>query len=80
MLKPEELVAEIDFCFRKFDQIITKHKLEKIKTIGDAYLCVEGIPKIADGSVDNVILAALDIMDFMLELKEARLKENRSFF
>ena len=79
-LKPEELVAEIDFCFRKFDEIITKHKLEKIKTIGDAYLCVEGIPKTADSSVDNVILAALDILDFMLELKESRSKENKNFF
>jgi histidine kinase len=80
MLKPEELVAEIDFCFRKFDEIITKHKLEKIKTIGDAYLCVEGIPETVDGSVDHVILAALDILNFMLELKESRLKENKSFF
>jgi predicted ATPase/class 3 adenylate cyclase/tRNA A-37 threonylcarbamoyl transferase component Bud32 len=79
-LKPEELVAEIDFCFRKFDEIITKHKLEKIKTIGDAYLCVEGIPKSTDSSVDNVILAALDILDFMLELKESRSKENKNFF
>lgn len=79
-LKPEELVAEIDFCFRKFDEIITKHKLEKIKTIGDAYLCVEGIPESADGSVDNVILAALEIMDFMNELKESRSKKNKSFF
>jgi predicted ATPase/class 3 adenylate cyclase len=79
-LKPEELVAEIDFCFRKFDEIITKYNLEKIKTIGDAYLCVEGIPKSDAESVNNVIYAALDIMDFMKELQSTKQKQGKSFF
>lgn len=80
LLKPEELVSEIDFCFRKFDEIITKHNLEKIKTIGDAYLCVEGIPKSSPESIHNIIYAALEIMEFMKELQSKKQKQNKSFF
>lgn len=78
-LSPEELVGEVDFCFRNFDKIITKHGLEKIKTIGDAYLCVGGIPD-DDGSVERVINAAIEMRDFMDQIKEARIKEGQTFF
>ena len=43
-LSPAELVAEIDAIFKAFDNIIGKHKLEKIKTIGDSYMCAGGLP------------------------------------
>jgi class 3 adenylate cyclase len=43
-MSPDELVAELDACFNVFDEIIAKHKLEKIKTIGDSYMCAGGIP------------------------------------
>src|SRR6185436_4230629 len=41
-LSPAELVSEIDTCFKAFDSIIGKHNIEKIKTIGDAYMCAGG--------------------------------------
>ncbi len=79
-LTPEELVAEIDFCFRNFDAIIEKHGLEKIKTIGDAYMCAGGIPKPDVNNPKKVIEAALDIRDFMLRFEQDRKKEGRLFF
>jgi class 3 adenylate cyclase/CheY-like chemotaxis protein len=43
-LSPEKLVKELDECFSAFDEIIEKHNLERIKTIGDSYMCAGGIP------------------------------------
>lgn len=77
-LKPEQLVAELDICFRKFDEIISKYQLEKIKTIGDAYLCVGGLPH--PNTPENVVKAALDICNFMKTLKEQREKLNMPCF
>ncbi|MBK8429231.1 MAG: adenylate/guanylate cyclase domain-containing protein [Lewinellaceae bacterium] len=44
VLSPQQLVSELDTCFRAFDQIIALHGIEKIKTIGDAYMCAGGLP------------------------------------
>ena len=60
-LEPEALVAEIDFFFRKFDHIMDKYGLEKIKTIGDAYLCVGGMPMADDNAASHIIQAALEM-------------------
>ena len=43
-MSPEELINELDECFLAFDEICDKHGLEKIKTIGDAYMCAGGLP------------------------------------
>jgi class 3 adenylate cyclase/ligand-binding sensor domain-containing protein len=65
-MDPEELVAEIDFCFRAFDEIMDKHGLEKIKTVGDAYLCVGGISNMDDTEeAIRVVKAALEIQEFL---------------
>jgi class 3 adenylate cyclase/ligand-binding sensor domain-containing protein len=79
-LSPEELVAEIDYCFKNFDTIIEKHGIEKIKTIGDAYMCAGGIPLVDEDNPQKVINAALDIRDFMLQLANKRKKENKVYF
>jgi class 3 adenylate cyclase len=68
-----DLVAELDRCFSQFDRICERHNLEKLKTIGDAYMCVGGIPKANDTHALDAVLAALEIKRFMLEVK--RLKE-----
>jgi histidine kinase len=78
-LAPEELVGEVDFCFRKFDQIITKYGLEKIKTIGDAYLCVGGIPEDPE-SVLRTIKAAVEMRDFIVQIQEERQTKKEVFF
>lgn len=71
-LSPDELVAEIDFCFRKFDEIIERNGLEKIKTIGDAYMCASGVPVQNSNNATSVVDAALEIRDFMLEMRKER--------
>lgn len=66
-LAPAEIVAELDGCFKAFDEIITRHGLEKIKTIGDAYMAVAGLPiPHADGAVATV-RAALDIREYIAQ-------------
>ena len=79
-LTPEVLVAEIDFCFREFDKIMDKYHLEKIKTIGDAYMCAGGISDEAENSAVNVVQAALDIQIFMQDLAARKRKQNKPFF
>ncbi|MCA0428446.1 MAG: tetratricopeptide repeat protein [Bacteroidetes bacterium] len=64
-LNPEELVNEIDKCFSAFDQIIERHGLEKIKTIGDAYLAVSGLPMPQHDHAKRVVKAAIEIREYM---------------
>jgi adenylate cyclase len=75
-LSPKELVDEIDLCFSAFDNIIAKYGIEKIKTIGDAYLCAHGIP---GGEHDSYVMikAAQEIIAFVEELKAKRKAEGR---
>lgn len=71
-MSPEELVAEINTCYKTFDRIIEKHGAEKIKTIGDAYLAVDGFGKEGVSAAENMVLAALKINDFITKRKKQR--------
>jgi class 3 adenylate cyclase/ligand-binding sensor domain-containing protein len=79
-LTPEKLVAEIDFCFSYFDDIIEKYKLEKIKTIGDAYMCAGGVPTPNRTNPIDSILAGLAIQEFMLEEENKKKAKNEPFW
>lgn len=68
-LSPDELIAELDTCFKAFDEIAGKYKIEKIKTVGDAYLAVSGLPLAVPQHADEIVNAALDIRDYMIERK-----------
>jgi class 3 adenylate cyclase len=72
-LSPQKLVAELNNCFLAFDTIIEKHNLEKIKTIGDSYMCAGGIPVPNQSHAVDAILAALEIQEFIREMNESRL-------
>lgn len=63
--EPRKLVKELDRYFSKFDEITAKHHLEKIKTIGDAYMCAGGLPVKNRSNAVDAVLAALEIRDFM---------------
>ena len=71
-LSPRELVQEIDSIFRKFDEIVTKHKVEKIKTIGDAYMCAGGLPKADEDNPIRVVKAAVEMQQFMKDWNTSR--------
>lgn len=80
-LTPQALVEEIDVCFRAFDHIIDKYPgIEKIKTIGDAYLCAAGLPTPNTTHARDLTKAAIEIRDFMLALKTKRKLENKYCF
>ena len=64
-LSPEKLVESIDFYFSKFDQIMERYGLEKIKTIGDAYMCAGGLPFPTGDHACKVVQAALDMVTFV---------------
>ena len=64
-LSAAELVKEIDTCFKKFDSIISKHNIEKIKTIGDSYMCAGGLPVENTTNAIDVLEAALEIREYM---------------
>lgn len=79
-LTPDQLVSEIDFYFKNFDEITTKYKIEKIKTIGDAYLCVGGLPIADQDNAFYVVSAALEIQQFMLKVKEEKSRKGEIYF
>jgi class 3 adenylate cyclase len=79
-LSPEKLVAEIDFYFQAFDEIIAKYKIEKIKTIGDAYMCVGGLPQPYNYNPEEVIKAAIDMQNFVKKTSEERIKNHQTYF
>jgi class 3 adenylate cyclase len=64
-LSPKELVAEINDCFSEFDRICERHGIEKIKTIGDAYMAAGGLPTANHTHAVDVVKAACEIRDFM---------------
>ncbi|MBI1287923.1 MAG: hypothetical protein GC178_10120 [Flavobacteriales bacterium] len=65
LMSPEQLVAEINECFSEFDRIMERHQVEKIKTIGDAYMAAGGLPSPNETHAINVVNAALEIQRFM---------------
>ena len=71
-LSPAELVKELDSCFIQFDKITERYRLEKLKTIGDSYMCAGGIPKKNRTHAIDAVLAALEIQNFMNQMKEIK--------
>ncbi len=70
--KPEDLVAELDSYFIKFDEIVNKYNVEKIKTIGDAYMCAGGVPIRNKSNPIDTTLAALEIQRYMQEVGDLK--------
>ena len=74
-LSPQEVVAELNDCFFVFDRIMESYSLEKIKTIGDSYMCAGGIPR-KDGKDEfhaiKIVRAAMEIRQYMEEKNKTR--------
>jgi adenylate cyclase len=79
-MTPEELITELDECFSRFDAIIKNHRLEKIKTIGDSYMAVGGVPFPNRTHAVDSVLAALEIQQFMIKLAERKKTRNQPFW
>lgn len=78
-LSPELLVEELDYCFSNFDRIISSYKIEKIKTVGDAYICASGLSDM-NASPSDIVKAALEIQDFLLGHKAERMGQALPYF
>ena len=76
----QELVKEINTYFSAFDGIIQKYGLEKIKTIGDAYVAAGGLPEKNSATVQNVIQAAIAMQEKIGKLKQERVSSNKPYF
>lgn len=77
---PEVLIDELDKFFFHFDSVVEKYGIEKIKTIGDAYMCAGGIPEKNRTNPVEVILAALEMQQYMLKLKSISEIEGMKFW
>ncbi|MCB9183745.1 MAG: hypothetical protein H6591_07485 [Flavobacteriales bacterium] len=64
-MTPEELVNELDDCFVQFDEIVGRYGIEKIKTIGDSYMCAAGVPTQDPLHAHKCVLAALEVRELM---------------
>ncbi len=69
-LSPEELVQAVDYFFSKFDAVMDKYGLEKIKTIGDAYMCAGGLPFPTKDHHIKIVKAGFEIAQIMEEAKQ----------
>ena len=71
-VSPEDLIAELDTCFRLFDSIMDKHGLEKIKTIGDSYMCAGGLPTPNTTHAADMVQAAIEMQNGLHDLMRHR--------
>ncbi|WP_369747979.1 adenylate/guanylate cyclase domain-containing protein [Muriicola sp. SD30] len=79
-LSAKELVSEINVCFKAFDHICEKYELEKIKTIGDAFMAAGGLPVPSEVAVKNIVLAGLEMQRFITERKNQLDSESKPAF
>jgi|JI10StandDraft_1071094.scaffolds.fasta_scaffold08601_2 adenylate cyclase len=79
-LSAQDLVAEINACFEAFDAIMAKYGIEKIKTIGDAYMAAGGLPVPSVDSVKNTVKAALEMQAFISKRKTNMDAQNKLAF
>ncbi|MBU6340883.1 MAG: adenylate/guanylate cyclase domain-containing protein [Bacteroidetes bacterium] len=76
-LSPQQLVNELDTCFQAFDEIIAKYGLEKIKTIGDAYMCAGGLPDGGGSMLRSMVEAAREMQFWLNQWNDNREKSGQ---
>lgn len=79
-MNAEELVGELDTIFREFDRICKEYRLEKIKTIGDAYMAVGGVPEENQTNSVDAVLCGLMFQQYIAEQKEIHSLRGREFW
>lgn len=79
-LPPGKLVKELDYCFKAFDEIVSRNGLEKIKTIGDAYMCAGGLPDPGGDHAARAVRAAMEMQQFLDEWKKEKMQLEEPYF
>jgi class 3 adenylate cyclase/ligand-binding sensor domain-containing protein len=80
MMSPRDIVRDLNECFSAFDRITEKHGIEKIKTIGDAYMAAGGLPVPNATHAVDVVRAALEMRDFIEEGKARKIAAGLPYF
>jgi class 3 adenylate cyclase/tetratricopeptide (TPR) repeat protein len=80
LVSPEELIEELDACFRLFDSIVEQYGLEKIKTIGDSYMCAGGLPVKNETHALNTVEAAIAMQRGLKTLMDKKAAEGKHVF
>lgn len=78
-LSPDKIIEELDYIFGAFDEIIERHNIEKIKVIGDAYMCAGGVPVANTTNPFDVVNAAREMQAFMLKVSIDRKTKNEEY-
>ena len=79
-MEPAKLIEELDRCFSYFDSIVDRYNLEKLKTIGDSYMCAGGVPISNKTNAIDCILAAMEIQSFMLQMKKDKIQNSLPYW
>lgn len=79
-MNANKIVDELHYCFSNFDRIIKNHNIEKIKTIGDSYMCVAGLPVKNSTHAIDATNAAIEIRDFMANYKKEKIEKSETYF
>ena len=74
------MLSELDYYYKAFDEITARHKIERIKTVGDAYLCISGAAVSDEDNAINVTRAALEIKEFVKQAQLQKEGTGESFF
>ncbi len=69
-LDPQDLIAQLNRCFMFFDDVCVRHNIEKIKTVGDSYMCAGGVPIRNKTNPVDIILAAFEMRDYINKVKK----------
>jgi class 3 adenylate cyclase len=72
-----ELVNDLHSYFKQFDRIIDRFGIEKLKTIGDAYMCVTGVPTERDTHALDMVKAAIEIRDELVSINKERKEQGK---
>ena len=79
-LEANDLIGELDKCFFYFEETVARNKLEKIKTLGDGYMCAGGLPAANHTHPVDAVLAAIEIQAFMNQMREIKRELGEEFW
>jgi class 3 adenylate cyclase len=79
-MSAEDLVKILHFYFSEFDRIISSYNIEKIKIIGDSYMCAGGLPVVNESHAFDAVSAALELQTFMEKQKQEKVSRDELFF
>lgn len=79
-LAPEQLIADLNYCFGQFDRIVTRLGLDRVKTMGDCYMCVAGIPAPRPDHAVRMVQAAFAMQHFLEKWRLERIQQGLPVF